>query len=77
MKVIGLINYDKTSKYFTSVKHIIENLNIYFKSNYKNIHGFTKPEEALYHFLFNFLRPHQSLENKVSVKINYLEKLST
>lgn len=80
VQVIGLSNDDETSKKFRPLKQIIERLNRCFKSNYKNTHGFTKPEGALsyitlYCTYFNFLRPHQSLENKVPVKIDSLEKL--
>lgn len=82
MQVIGLSNYDETSKHFRPLKQIIERLNRCFKSNYKNTHGFSKTEGALsyitlYSTYFNFLRPHQSLENQVPVKIDTLEKLPT
>ena len=82
MQVIGLSNNDETSKKFRPLKQIIERLNRCFKSNYKNTHGFGKAEGALsyislYSTYFNFLRPHQSLENKVPVKIESLEELPT
>lgn len=82
VQVIGLSNDDPTSKQFRPLKQIIERLNRCFKSNYKNTHGFSKSEGALYYITlyttyFNFLRPHQSLENKVPVKIDSLEKLPT
>lgn len=82
MQVIGLSNDDETSKKFRPLKQIIERLNRCFKSNYKNTHGFNKAEGALsyvtlYATYFNFLRPHQSLGNKVPVKIKSLEELPT
>lgn len=82
IQVIGLSNDDETSKQFRPLKQIIERLNRCFKSNYKNTHGFTKAEGALsyitlYSTYFNFLRPHQGLENKVPVKIDALEQLPT
>lgn len=82
IQVIGLRNDNETSKQFRPLKQIIERLNRCFKSNYKNTHGFTKAEGALHYItlystFFNFLRPHQSLENQVPVKIEVLEKLPT
>ena len=82
LQVIGLSNDDETSKQLRPLKQIIERLNRCFKSNYKSTHGFAKSEGALsyvtlYSTYFNFLRPHQSLENKVPVSIDSLEKLPT
>ncbi len=82
IQVIGLKNDDPTSKKFRPLKQIIERLNRCFKSHYRNTHGFSNAEGALsyitlYSTYFNFLRPHQSLENTVPVKIDVLEKLPT
>ncbi|WP_344911025.1 DDE-type integrase/transposase/recombinase, partial [Amphibacillus indicireducens] len=76
-QVIGLTNEDDVSKEYRPLKQIIERLNRTYKGNYRGTHGFKSQNGARAHIAcftacFNFLRPHQALDNKVPVRIPYV-----
>lgn len=79
-QVIGLTNEDPVSKAYRPLKQIIERLNRTFKGNYHSTNGFKSDTGAtcfvnLFVAYFNFLRPHSSIEKRVPVVIDDLEKL--
>ena len=76
-QVIGLTNEDDVSKEYRPLKQIIERLNRTYKGNYRGTHGFKSQNGARAHIAcftacFNFLRPHQALDNEVPVRIPYV-----
>uniref|UniRef100_UPI00352B2278 transposase n=2 Tax=Aerococcus urinaeequi TaxID=51665 RepID=UPI00352B2278 len=78
-QVIGLTNEDEVSKEYRPLKQIIERLNRTYKGHYRGSHGFKSQNGARAHIAcftacFNFLRPHQSLEGEVPVKIPYMHE---
>lgn len=79
-QVIGLTNEDPVSKAYRPLKQIIERLNRTFKGNYHSTNGFKSDKGAeafvnLFVAYFNFLRPHSSIEKRVPVVLEELEKL--
>jgi putative transposase len=81
-KVIGLQNLDSESEHYRAFKQIIERLNRTYKSHIKQAHGFNNSNGAinlttLFVTYYNFLRPHQSLNNDVPVKLDFLEDIQT
>jgi transposase-like protein/DNA-directed RNA polymerase subunit RPC12/RpoP len=78
-QVIGLTNIDDTSKKFRPLKQIIERLNRTFKRSYYTTYGFQSKHGSvcyvnLFVAYFNFLRKHQSLDYKVPVYIESIQK---
>ena len=76
-QVIGLTNEDEVSKEYRPLKQIIERLNRTYKGHYRGTHGFKSQNGARAHIAcftacFNFLRPHQALDNEVPVRIPYV-----
>ncbi len=81
-QVIGLTNEDEVSREYRPLKQIIERLNRSFKGNYRSTGGFKSHNGSVSYVsvftaYFNFLKTHQSLNNKVSVPLSELEKLPT
>lgn len=73
-QVIGLTNEDEVSTKFRPLKQAIERLNRTYKGHYRGAQGFksingARAHEALFTACFNFLRPHQALENQVPVSL--------
>ena len=73
-QAIGLTNEDEVSTKFRPLKQAIERLNRTYKGNYRGAHGFksingARAHVALFTACFNFLRPHQSLDNQVPVQL--------
>jgi transposase-like protein/DNA-directed RNA polymerase subunit RPC12/RpoP len=73
-QVIGLTNEDEVSAKFRPLKQAIERLNRTYKGNYRSAHGFksingARAHVALFTACFNFLRPHQSLDHQVPVRL--------
>ncbi|WP_459771446.1 integrase core domain-containing protein, partial [Alkalibacterium sp. s-m-28] len=76
-QVIGLTNEDEVSRQYRPLKQIIERLNRTYKGNYRGTHGFKSQNGARAHVAcftacFNFLRPHQSLDGEVPVRIPFV-----
>jgi len=81
-QVIGLTNEDEVSREYRPLKQIIERLNRSFKGNYRSTGGFKSDSGSVSYVsvftaYFNFLKTHQSLNNKVPVQLPELEKLPT
>ena len=73
-QVIGLTNEDEVSAEFRPLKQAIERLNGTYKGHYRGARGFkstngARAHVALFTACFNFLRPHQALENQVPVSL--------
>lgn len=73
-QVIGLTNEDEVSAEFRPLKQAIERLNRTYKGNYRGTHGFksingARAHVALFTACFNFLRPHQALNNQVPARL--------
>lgn len=78
-QVIGLTNEDEISTMYRPLKQIIERLNRTYKGNYRGTHGFktlngARAHVSLFTACFNFLRPHQALDNEVPVVIDYVHQ---
>lgn len=78
-QVIGLTNEDEVSTKYRPLKQIIERLNRTYKGNYRGTHGFktlngARAHVSLFTACFNFLRPHQGLDNQVPVPIDLVHQ---
>src|SRR5699024_5877466 len=78
-QVIALTNEDEVSTIYRPLKQIIERLNRNYKGQYRGTHGFktlngARAHVSLFTACFNFLRPHQALDNQVPVGIELVHQ---
>ncbi len=81
-KVIGLQNLDSESTEYRAFKQIVERLNRTYKSHVRKANGFNSSAGAvalttLFVTYYNYLRPHQSLNYDVPIKLNLFDNIDT